>query len=177
MSEKNPYNPEGLSDEEIEKIDEEQTKKRQALLAERRAAMAETPGVGKIVLENTLANPKWKLPGKKFNKGIAVRNAASGLLRTREEISDRPEAKETKIENPVRKLFKEIKRLLKKYEFGGGFRITRSKENRDNYIFQLLAESKKRFTYELEWGFEDKPENIVERVKKYMDNSTYAHKV
>lgn len=176
MSEKkHDYNPDELSAEELKKIDEEQAKKRQALLAERQTSMAETTGVGKVVLEKTLANPRWKLPGKKFNKGIPVRSAASGLLRTREEISDKTEAKETKIESPGKKLFKEIKNLLKKYEFGGEFKLTTSKTTKGNYTVKLFPASD-RVVVDPELEFDEQAGKVVARLKEYMDH-TYKVKI
>lgn len=177
MSEKNPnrYNPEGLSDEEMAKIDKEEAEKRRDLLSERLDARAKTPNLGNVVLEKTLHGPKWGLPSRKFKKGIHVRDSAGGLLRTREEISDKSEVKETKTESPGKKLFKEIKSLLKKYEFGGEFKLTTSKTAKGNYMVKLFPASD-RALVDPELEFEERAEKAVARLKEYMDH-TYKLKI
>lgn len=181
MSEKNPgYNPEGLSPEEIAEIEAKAAERRKDLLAgivNKSKPVSEESGVVKPAKKAELYSPSGVLLEKKplaelsigtrFTRRKTQVNEASqeDLLRAKGDIED----KDDKKENRGKELFKEVKKLLKHYKFGGEFRI-RTSTVRGNYVFHLFPESDK-FAKESELEFDDKADNIAARVQEYMDNT------
>lgn len=145
MSEEKPgYNPEGLSKEEIQKIDKEVATKRTERMGE---------------LSNRSLKSKLK---KKLVKGMKTHANVDFL-------GDKDEAEDKEMGN--KGLNKEIKKLLEQFNFQGKFKLTASHETKGNYAFKLLAKPEESVRFEAVLEFEDKEERVVPRLLEYMENT------
>ena len=148
MSEKNPgYNPEGLSEEELKKIDEEAAAKREERLEG---------------LQNQ--NLKLKLK-KKIRKGLGVHRSAHFLP-----DKDETEDKETDSNGLIRKINNLVKKYKKSYGLDGRFGVTEKTDGEYKLDFTLvkLGRSLKDGT---EVIFEGTAEKVIHDLTEYLKDA------